>query len=40
MKQKIKIVLFVLVVLALLGVVALHAFPDFEAWLHKVTGWY
>ena len=33
-------VLIVLLVLALLFVLLLHACPPFELWLHRVTGWY
>ncbi len=30
----------ILILLAILAVVLLHACPPFELWLHQATGWY
>ena len=30
----------ILIVIGVLLVIVLHLCPDFEAWLHQVTGWY
>ena len=32
--------IIILIVIGVLLVLILHLSPDFEAWLHQVTGWY
>ena len=38
--ERMRKTIIILIVIGVLLVLILHLCPDFEAWLHQVTGWY